>query len=164
MSSSGLRSRTPSARRVSVECLLSHKLCFHKKSVDGSAKCDAFHTGVADDRVIGVLFDIDESEKKSLDKAEGLGYGYEQKKITVLTNSGKHEAIAYFAVETEIDSGLLPYNWYKYHVIVGAKGNGLPTDYIRVIEEVGSVADPDKRRNVTELSIYGGLEAAISLP
>jgi hypothetical protein len=38
---------------------------------------------------------ISKSEKRDLDRAEGLGYGYEEKEIKVMTDSGQRNAIAY---------------------------------------------------------------------
>jgi hypothetical protein len=70
-----LRARVPSCRFNTIARLLRHRLCFHKKSVDGSSKCDAFETGSERDAVWGVVFDILPSEKQALDKAEGLGNG-----------------------------------------------------------------------------------------
>jgi gamma-glutamylcyclotransferase (GGCT)/AIG2-like uncharacterized protein YtfP len=103
--------RVPSARRLCLATLPEHRLTFHKKSNDGSAKCDAYFTGDKADYVIGVLFEISQSEKRNLDRAEGLGYGYREEKITVMTDSGEQNAVAYFA--TDIDSSLKPYDWYN---------------------------------------------------
>lgn len=144
--------RAPSADRVTVARLPEYRLVFHKKSADGSAKCDAYYTGRRGDFIIGVLYELNESEKRSLDIIEGLGRGYDEKEVTVITDSGPKSAVAYFA--TNIDTGLKPYDWYKVHVVVGAQENDLPANYLDMIEEVESVADPDRQREERELSIY----------
>ena len=64
--------------------VVEHALRFHKWSrKDQSAKCDALFTGNPEDFVIGALFEIPRSEKGPLDKAEGLGFGYDEKRVTV---------------------------------------------------------------------------------
>jgi hypothetical protein len=99
--------RVPSARKLCVARLPEHHLKFHKKSSDGSAKCDAYYTGDKKDFIIGVLFEIAESDKENLDKAEGLGSGYEEKAVLVRTGSGDQKAVMYSA--TDIESCLKPY-------------------------------------------------------
>ncbi len=44
MSSRRLLSRVPSARFITSASLPGHALHFHKKGLDGSAKCDAYET------------------------------------------------------------------------------------------------------------------------
>ena len=154
MSSKRLTDRVLSARFVAVATLTSHKLMFHKVSKkDGSAKCDALETENQNDVIIGVVFDISESEKPELDKKEGLHYGYEEKTVNVTTVGGKAlKATTYYATNT--DSSLKPYDWYKEHVIRGAKENGLPQDYIQTISNIQSVADPKPERHEQEMQIY----------
>jgi hypothetical protein len=134
--------------------LTHHELRFHKISnKDGSAKCDIFETGKQTQIVIGVVFDIPESEKPLLDKAEGLGNGYETKDVAVeLHNSIIVEAYTYYA--THIDPSLRPFDWYKQHVLAGAFEHGLPEDYVRAIHAIESIDDPDDTRHQNELAIY----------
>jgi gamma-glutamylcyclotransferase (GGCT)/AIG2-like uncharacterized protein YtfP len=154
MSLRRLAARVPSAQVVCNARLDGHALKFHKKSnKDGSAKCDAAHTGQNEDIVIGVVFDIDPSHKAKLDACEGLGYGYETKTVSLLSDRGeKVEAFTYYA--TLIDAALQPFHWYKEHVLRGARENGLPGDYVMRIEEVVSIDDPDNDRHERELAIY----------
>jgi hypothetical protein len=53
-----------------------------------------------------------------------------------------------------IEKSLLPFSWYKYHVLHGAMENNLPPDYISFIDSFNSVTDPDKENAADELSIY----------
>jgi hypothetical protein len=62
------------------------------------------------------------------------------------------EAFTYYA--TNIDPDLKPLDWYKEHVIRGARENELPIEYIRTIEAVDFVEDSDVERHDEELSIY----------
>jgi hypothetical protein len=154
MSERRLRQRISSAKKIGVATLPGHQLVFHKKSEnDGSGKCDAYPTLVSNEVVIGVLFDLDRSEKLFLDGAEGIGVGYEQRTIGItLDNGSMYEAFAYFAIC--IDPSLKPYHWYKEHVLRGAVENRLPERYINSIQCVESIDDPDSERAIHELSIY----------
>lgn len=153
MSFPRLRKRIPSAERIGVFTLYEHSLRFHKLSNDGSGKCDVLFTGNSDDYVIGALFEISNDEKKALDIAEGLGNGYQEKSVSVSDDAGNiFEAITYYA--TNIDSSFLPYSWYLYHVIHGAKELELPVSYINALEATKSKKDPDKERDLRERAIY----------
>jgi gamma-glutamylcyclotransferase len=154
MSLPRLKARVPSAERIGVVTLFEHTLRFHKVSKrDGSGKCDALFTGNPDDYVIGALFEISNDEKSILDRAEGLGYGYEEKRITVSDPQGNtHEAVTYYATNT--DSSLLPYSWYLHHVINGAKETGVPSAYLDALSATVSREDPDKERDASERAIY----------
>jgi len=153
MSVRRLRRRVPSAQAKGPAVLTGHQLRFHKKSRDGSAKLDTFATDRPQDRVIGVLFEIDKTEKKLLDAEEGVGRGYEEKTVTVENAQGKTvRAFTYYA--TDIDASLKPYHWYKEHALRGARENGLPEDYVQMIESAESVDDQNPSRREDELSIY----------
>jgi hypothetical protein len=134
---------------VTIARLLGYKLCFHKKSIDGSSKCDAFETGSDHDVVWGVVFNIPKSEKLALDKAEGLGSGYNQKEVDLITPSGERiSAVTYYADETAIAEGLSPYTWYKEFVLRGAREHGLPSEYISSsIDSISATIDIDPARN-----------------
>ena len=144
----------PSASRIGSGILQEHELRFHKvSSRDGSAKCDAVATANPDQVVYGVVYRVNDAEKPGLDRAEGLGFGYEQKNVWIEMESGVEvQAFCYFA--TEIDPHLMPLDWYREHVLRGARENNLPGAYIRSIEAIEAVADDDAVRREKELSIY----------
>lgn len=152
MSRARLQARVPSARFMGVATLAKHRLRFHKKANDGSAKCDAEETGNPQDQVIGVIYEIADDEKPDLDRHEALGFGYEQKMVELGTAWGHAEAWMYYA--TRLTGTLEPYHWYKQHVLVGARENGLPADYIAKIEAIEAKDDPDTGRSQRELAIY----------
>ncbi|MCP4125949.1 MAG: gamma-glutamylcyclotransferase [Gammaproteobacteria bacterium] len=153
MSIRRLRQRVPSARFVAVATLHSHELRCHKVSRDGSGKCDAFETGHNGHRVIGVVFAIPRSEKPELDRKEGLGRGYAEKMVQLVTaDDDCLEAVTYYATVT--DGAIRPYHWYKQHVLIGAAEYGLPLDYIEDFTKIESVADPEPGRHVREMEIY----------
>src|SRR5258706_1571757 len=126
-----LRFRVSSCEFVSIAGLAKHQLRFHKRSKDGYSKCDAFCTSTELDVVWGVVFDIAASEKPKLDKAEGLGGGYNAHSVSVMTPTGKYlEATTYLADATAIVKDRAPYTWYKEFVERGAAEHGLPEDYV----------------------------------
>lgn len=129
-------------------------LRFHKVSKkDNSGKCDAYYTGQGSDRVWGVLYEVNSSQKVRLDRIEGLGYGYEERSLKVHLGSEMVDAVTYVA--TNIDASLLPFSWYLRHVIEGAREGSLPDQYQEKLSGYLSIEDPDSEREKLELSIYG---------
>jgi hypothetical protein len=132
MSTRRLRARAPSCRFLARGTLKQYQLRFHKRSIDGSAKCDAFFTGNAEDRVLGVLFEIAPYDKPKLDRAEGLGNGYNESSVRLLLlDKSETDAIMYFSDPSYIDDKLLPTQEYLQFVVDGATEHGLPDQYIQ---------------------------------
>jgi hypothetical protein len=153
MSISRLRQRVPSAMRIGISTLHEHDLRFHKKGKDGSGKCDAFETGISEHAVIGCLFKISAAEKAALDKAEGVGFGYEEKEITLIDESGGAvRAMTYYA--TSVDDSLNPYSWYLQHVVVGATESNLPSGYVSRLVSTENIEDTNHERDTIERAIY----------
>jgi gamma-glutamylcyclotransferase len=150
-----LRERTPSATPVAVGRLDGHTLRWHKRGrMDGSGKCDAMASGDASDCIHGVVFELDAAEKAALDRAEGLGRGYDEKTVEIVAAGARVPATLYYA--TDVDASLRPYDWYKALVVAGARERGLPADYIAALEAVRSIADPDRRRESKHLALLAG--------
>ena len=153
MSLKRLQHRVPSARVRGVAVLPEHRLVFHKRGRDGSAKCDVDTNGSCADGVFGVLYHMDPQHKSLLDAVEGLGAGYAQKVVTVrMADGGGADAFTYYA--TQIDPLLKPYLWYKEHVLRGAREHRLPGDYVADIVAIEAIEDPDAARHLAELAIY----------
>jgi len=153
MSSRRLGARIPDVRPLGTGVLRWHELRFHKRSRDGSGKCDAHQVDRDDARVIGVLFELSPEGKSVLDRIEGLGAGYEEKLVTVISPDGR-ETAAHTYYATDIADGLFPYCWYRYHVLAGAREFSLPADYVESIASVAHVTDVDAVRRAREMSIY----------
>jgi hypothetical protein len=136
--------RAPSAKPVGIGYVEGRRLTFDKVSQDGSGKCDAEATGKKTDRVYGVIFQIALTDKVALGKAEGLGMGYAEKRVEVVTVAGKVQIETYIA--TKKDPVLRPYHWYKAITVAGAVEHGLPNDYVEWLREVESIEDPDVER------------------
>ncbi len=127
---------------------------WHKKSYDGSGKCDLFFTEDDHHLVHGVLFEISVLEKPLLDAVEGLHQGYEEKTVEVLTASGVIQAVTYYA--SVIDDAVRPYGWYKRFVVEGAIEYGLPDDYVQDLQAIDTIEDPDFTRVLRETRIFEG--------
>ncbi len=154
MSIKRLTERVPSAIAECTGILYGHKLAFHKKGrKDGSGKCDAYQTKDPADYVLGVIYRINSGHKDRLDEIEGLGNGYEIMDVRIKTYSNNYmSAFTYYA--TNIIPDLRPFEWYKHHVVCGARESNLPKEYIDLILSTESVEDPDTERSHDELSIY----------
>ncbi len=152
MSTKRLLARLPSARPIASGFVTGYKLTFDKASKDGSGKCDCEFTGNDGDRVYGVIFKVALSERAALDSFEGAGKGYEPLSIRVETAAAGVYALTYVATKKQL--GLQPYRWYKQHVLVGAREANLPEDYVRVIDAVAAIEDPDSARTERELHLY----------
>lgn len=153
MSLRRLQHRVPQVQRLGVATLTGYRLCFHKIGQDGSAKCDAFYTGVRADVLHGVLYHIEPGDKVELDRIEGLGAGYDEREVTVAASSLRGvSALTYVA--THIDASLSPFGWYKQHVLVGAREARLPAAYIEAIAAHPHRDDHDIDRHQREIAIH----------
>jgi hypothetical protein len=153
MSSRRLGQRVPQLVCISSAVLSHHTLRFHKSGRDGSGKCDAFFTECASDSIHGVLFDLDVAGKKTLDRIEGVGAGYDEKRVRIeLAGGDRVEALTYVA--THIDDTLLPFTWYKAHVMHGARAAALPAMYLDLIASVPALCDIDRERHAREMAIH----------
>lgn len=153
MSAPRLRERVYITSVVGVATLVDHELQFNKQGEDGSAKCNIDLAIDRDASVLGVVFDLPESEKRALDRFEGVGQGYEVRTVTVTLVEGQAiEVFTYWA--TRKDPSLKPYHWYKHHVLHGARTAGLCDHYIAQIEAVESIEDPNADRHRLQMDIY----------
>jgi gamma-glutamylcyclotransferase len=141
-----LQKRVSSAKPKSTAVLFAYELKWHKRSSDGSGKCD-----IAENKgsmVHGIIFEMDSTQLPVLDKAEGLGKGYHHQQVTVtLPDEAILEALAYAADPSHIDPTLKPYDWYYRLVVAGAIQHALPAQYIAGIHGTEFLEDPDKNRS-----------------
>lgn len=135
-----LTMRTPSARLLATRFLSGRSLCFHKRGVDGSAKCNMV---VGGEGIYVAIFDLSVADKERLDRIEGLDAGYSE---TTLSITGLGDCVAYTAEQSHIDVSLTPYDWYKELVLAGARFHGFPRGYIDGIRALPALEDPDPAR------------------
>lgn len=154
-----LLARTPTARALATATLAGHALRWHKKSIDGSGKCDAFATDSGSDVVWGVVYELTPADKLVLDGFEGLGHDYFEKAVRVRTrDDAVLDAVAYVANPLLLDESVKPWRWYKGFVVTGAAQHSLPPQYRAGLEAVEAVDDPDAGRHSREWSV---LESAL---
>lgn len=147
-----LRYRAPGVRFVECAVLANHGLRWHKKSADGSGKCSILPVDDEDVAVHGGLFELPVAEKPALDRAEGLGNGYEDVYVTVTAAAGPVTAVTYRATRSHVDDSLRPYDWYKELVVRGAVELGLPPGYVAQLRDVVARPDPDPERSRDNLA------------
>lgn len=137
MNTERITERCSSSRFISRAKVNGYKLLFNKRSKDKSGKANLIYTGDKS-LVWGVIFDISEDQKPILDKAEGLGKGYDEYKLIVINDLEQEiECVCYIATDEKyLDNNLKPYDWYKEYCLIGAKQHNLPEDYILTIESV----------------------------
>lgn len=135
-----LGERISSARLVTTSFLPDWSLYFHKRSKDGSGKCN-IRSG--SDGIHVAIFDINVGDKVILDKIEGLGSGYAELSLEV-PDIGS--CFSYTAQKSHIDSSLFPYDWYKELVLMGARVHGFPDNYVDQIRSQSTCEDPDPDR------------------
>lgn len=153
MLTSRLQARVPSADPVATAALTGHVLRFHKRSQDGSGKCNIVSVSDSEARVHGVVFDVSSADLHALDEAEQRGRGYERTDVLVQNTTSSFEAFAYVAQPAYVDDALLPYDWYHALVLAGARQHTLPPTYVTQIESVQSYPDPNQERRRTHQAL-----------
>jgi gamma-glutamylcyclotransferase len=138
--------RVSSATLVGVVTLTSHRLMFHKHSIDESSKCNVIRTGDENDRVFGAIYEIDPAQKPDLDCIEGRGCGYVDHHLSLQYQGREYTCFTYVAQRSYIVDHLKPYHWYKQLVVLGARYLRFPDVYVCSVESVESMEDPDEQR------------------
>ena len=137
-----LRARVPSAKPVATARLPGWTLRFHKRSQDGSGKCNVVETSDESATVHGVLFEFTTDDLSALDAAEHRGNGYERRRVHPQTSNQAVEAFAYVAQPAYVDDALRPYDWYRTIVMAGAYQHTLPSQYRNGLEATHNYPDP----------------------
>lgn len=143
-----LQRRVPDATFLTTGSVRGYRLHFHKRSTDGSGKCNIVATNSAEDVVHGVAYEVPDGCLEALDRAEGVGHGYNHNyDISVrLADGAEARMLAYVADSNAIDNTLIPYTWYHRLVVEGAEQHQLPEDYIADLRSVMCSEDPDPDR------------------
>lgn len=150
MFSPKLKIPAPSATFRAVGRLPGYALRFNKRSEDGSAKANIIATGNANDEILGVIFEIADADRPTLDASEG---GYTSLIVEILTGSGPIPALAYTAKADRVSDSLKPYTWYKAFVVRGAREHGLPDAYVEKLEGLDAQKDADNEREKANVAV-----------
>lgn len=145
--------RVPAAQFTGSGFVRGRQLRFHKRSRDGSSKCDIPESGNDSDVVYGVLYEIPAHAIGALDRAEGVGSGYTRSKLTVsVERQDPVLATAYLADPNHIVPELQPYQWYRDLVSAGAEQHELPSYYICAILLIPVRQDPESNTRETAVA------------
>ena len=155
MPTARIRARCPSAAAVGIAELSGHELRWHKRSIDGSGKCDVVTSDAHDACVFGVIYEIAQSERAKLDAVEGNGYEAVQTEV----HCGARSLTTTLYRAKAADPTLRPYSWYRDLVIAGAKEHGLPEFYLSALQAVPANQDPDGARHSANLALIEGARA-----
>src|ERR1700730_3108634 len=144
MSEEWLQNRVSGAQFFDIGYVTRRRLRFHKRSTDGSGKCDIPESSSDSDIVWGVVFEVPENKIGALDRAET---GYTRIEIEVLRKGAPLiSAASYITNPANINSQLCPYTWYRDLVVAGARQHNLPAAYIGQLIAVVAVLDLDIER------------------
>lgn len=139
-----LEDRVSFARPLGVVPMANHQVTFHKRSVDGSGKCNLFQNESA--QSYGVLYEFDASHVENLHRAEGLGQGYRRMQTAFTLEGKSYLPFLYVAESASISESLAPYHWYKDFVLLGAEYHNFPDIYLAELKSVPSLPDPNVGR------------------
>lgn len=158
-----LQKRCPSAKPLGLNILSGYTINFTKLSKkDNSGKATILKTENSTDVVYGVLFEISLDESTKLDRAEGLGYGYEKVSATFVHNNSEVSASTYIATPDAIDDTLKPYDWYLDLVLAGSEQHSLPKKYVESILRVDTDIDPyfSREERLEAIALIGAIRSS----
>ncbi len=143
-----LQERVPSARFIGVAPLPGRAVTFHKRSMDGSGKCNLVAAD-ASSVAYGAVYEFLRRDKPRLDAVEMCGGGYREVAMKAMLNGACYQPYVYLATRSHIDDSLRPYDWYHSLVIAGVRYYDLPEEYLSGLTSVSPVPDPDEERAAT---------------
>lgn len=144
--------RVETARLLGKAFVEGWSMKFHKRGKDGSAKCNIVAGGTG---IHAAVYSLDEADRVVLDRIEGLGFGYEAGTIDVPRFGACH---VYLGDPAYLDDALVPFDWYKALVLLGARYHRFPDDYVDAIASVPAEADPDEVRRAENRLIVDRIE------
>jgi len=136
-----LRERIRSATLRGTGLLRKYTLQFHKRGQDLSAKCGFSDCGQG---LHVAIYAVNEADRKTLDRIEGVGKGYDVDEISV-PEFGR--CFTYVAARTHIDELLHPFDWYREMVLLGCRRHAFPVPYCGRIAALPVIEDPDAVRS-----------------
>jgi gamma-glutamylcyclotransferase (GGCT)/AIG2-like uncharacterized protein YtfP len=134
MSRAQMRSRAGQILGEQLGRLENYELVFNKKVRGGTATANI--RPAPEKTVLGVLYKINESSFRNMDRFEGAPVHYRRIQVEVVDPAGRSiPAQAYIA--TKVEKGLRPAPHYLKTILDGAVEHGLPAEYIA---SIGAVA------------------------
>jgi len=155
-----LQERVKSLKKESVALLPGYKLRMNKRGDDGSGKANIEPSGSMTDVVWGIVWSITNSDRYELHEAEAYRPNrhdshYKPIDVIIFDETGMSwKAMTYVACEDRKSAADLPlYSWYYEYLIRGAKYYGLPREYLKIIEKIEKIDDPDCERTKKNMII-----------
>ncbi|HLV93788.1 MAG TPA: gamma-glutamylcyclotransferase family protein [Candidatus Acidoferrales bacterium] len=131
MNRAQMRSRAGEILEEKLGRLENYELAFNKKVRGGTAGANV--RPAPGKFVEGVLYKINESAFRNLDRAEGAPVHYRRIQVTVKDRDGKDTAAQAF-IAAKVEKGLRPAGHYLKTILEGATEHGLPAEYIESIK------------------------------
>ena len=139
MSSERLKERIPSVWSVTTARLNNYRFICNK--IGGSRVCYANIEYDENSHLYGVIYKLKPDDFNTLDIYEG---NYQRKEVKVETNSKEINAITYISEYT--GDNLQVDDWYKEHILAGAREHQLPEEYFQTIRrELTRKTDNNRR-------------------
>ncbi len=139
-----LLERVPSCRYLESVYVPAYRLNFDVRGIDGSGKCNMFHTGNTEDVVHAAVYEIARSEKVLLDAFEGDSYAVQEMTVS---GQDEHDVFVYIGKANYLVQNLPPFEWYRDIVVAGARSRGFPDSYVAQIIAHKFIHDPDQTRH-----------------
>jgi len=133
MNRAQMRSRAGEILEERPGRLENYELAFNKKVRGGTAGANV--RPAAGKAVEGVLYKINESAFRNLDRFEGAPVHYRRIQVNVKDRDGRPIAAEAF-IATKVEKGLRPAAHYLKTILDGAAEHGLPQDYVESIRAV----------------------------
>jgi gamma-glutamylcyclotransferase len=149
-----LRRRIPDAILVGPGVLPGYRLAFRKRGRDGAARSDACPSDAPGAGLPGALYSM---RAPDLQRLGAAGAGYLARQVRVESPTGPVDAIAWVAAPGEIDTRLLPWDWYVALIRAGAEQLRLPAEHRRWLANIRTVVDPDAERAAPAREIVAGV-------
>jgi cation transport regulator ChaC len=133
MNRAQMRSRAGEILEERPGRLENYELAFNKKVRGGTAGANI--RPAAGKAVEGILYKINESAFRNLDRFEGAPVHYRRIQVNVKDHDGRPVAAEAF-IATKVEKGLHPAAHYLKTILDGAAEHGLPPDYVESIRAV----------------------------
>jgi len=101
------------------------------------------HSGDPSDVVRGVLHLCEDAHLAPLDATEAYGHGYDRVEVTVDTEEGQQQAIAYVGLPAFLNEACLPTQRYLNILLQGATLAGLDPTYIEALRHQPVQTNPE---------------------
>lgn len=124
-----LEKRLGAVQRIGVAELPGWTLRFHKRGADGSGKGNLIRASGGS--AWGVVFQVDPAQQSLLHEFEGDGYDCVD--LDVVVAGENYRCFCYLAQHDWVDDALLPHDWYRELIYLGARHAGFGEDYLNLI-------------------------------